>query len=411
MLDVFRLLQPAGLAMHGVREAAQDMGVGVETATDDAATGMKFMADASKDDLHVVQTDLEDTGVAAEEMGSAATRGANDFRTAVRSTLDSVAALRAGITGDAAAVASALFDPMIAQLELVELQEELRANRKAQRDSETTAEEQTQLKLREQNILKSMIEQNALLLTYGTEAEQISKTKAFLTSDWWRQAYEGATPEQRDALDAWKLTLQGRLDAMEGSAREGGGDLRDGYIGELNKGGPGVQSAINSWSSAAQSAFDKAKAAALAAGKGTGAAYAAGLRASWGLVNDAAYYVGTAIGPLKPSSPPPAVPWIIDAGATLGEMWAQGIASAQGAVGDASRVLASGLALPFTAPMSGALPLAYAGAESGAAPRSGNEYHVHIDGLIKATDPFEVATQMERFQQTGVLPPPEDEYR
>jgi hypothetical protein len=35
---------------------------------------------------------------------------------------------------------------------------------------------------------------------------------------------------------------------------------------------------------------------------------------------------------------------------------------------------------------------------------------VNIEGLVKARDPFEIATQMERFQQTGVLAD-EEEYR
>ena len=362
---------------------------------------------------------LTDAGDAAEEMGSAAERGADDFRTAVRSTLEAVAALRAGITGDAATVAAALYDPQIAALEAIELQEELRANRKAQRDKDVTAEEKLQLQIREQEILKSMIEQNAILLTYGTEAEQISKIKAFLTSDWWRQAYEGATPEQADALDAWKLTLQGRLDAMEGSARDGGEDLREGYIGELKKGAPGVRTAIITWSTAANEAFIKAQAAARAAGKDTAEAYAEGLRASYGLVNDAAYYLGGAIWPLKVQSPPPAVPWIIESGRELGELWAKGVASAAGAAKAAAQTLAGGFAAGLApAPaysLAGAVnvPGRYVGAVTegrdvyGVPSASGGntyEYHIHAEGQLKVRDPLAAANLLARFQGEGLLP-------
>jgi len=83
-------------------------------------------------------------------------------------------------------------------------------------------------------------------------------------------------------------------------------------------------------------------------------------------------------------------------------MWAEGIASAQGAVGDASRALASGLALPFTAPMSGALPLAYAGAETVAASRVQNNY-VTVEGLIPYQDPLTIPRQLQRFGEAGLF--------
>jgi len=415
-------LNPLGGVTNEVEQladAAGSMGRKVEQGTLAAGAGIGYMADASKDDLYIVQEGLEDTADDAEEVGAAAQRGARDFRTAVTSTLDALEALRAGITGDAAAAAAALFDPLIAELQVLETQEEIRANNKKIRDAATTEEEKRQLQLRNLELQKSLIEQQALVLTYGTEAEQISKIKAFLASKWWAQAYADATPEQRMRLDEWKMTLQERLDAMEGSAREGGGDLRDGFIGELQKGGPKVKSSINSWSDAAGQAFKTAQAEARAAGYSTGAAYAAGLRASYGLVNDAAYFVGHGIGPLKPSSPPPAVPWIIDAGYETGKMWAEGLEGAAKDALRATRTLAGAAAagLGMSAPygLSSAVSVPGVGSVRGisvpsAAPVAGAHYekhnHVHVEGLVKATTPFKIATTMERFENAGLFQEP-----
>jgi len=421
MADILSLIIGMPQPIEHAAEENERLGVAVDkTAEKFEKMEGKFtpavdaIAHSARHQLPAATGAFQDTGAAAEEMGKAAERGARDFRTAIASTLTALAELRAGITGDAGAAAAALYDPLIAQLDLIDMEEELRANKKALRDKSITDAEKRELERRNAELNKSLLEQNALILTYGTEAEQISKTKAFLASDFWVQAYKDATPEQAAALDQWKLTLQGRLDAMEGSAKQGGADVRDGFTGELRQGGPGVGSALGTWDKAADEAFRKQQKNALYWGKSTGAAYAQGLRSSYGLVNDAAYYVGRAVGALKPSSPPPAIPWIIDAGYELGEMWAEGIAKAVGRVRTATATLAGGAAglqrLPsyaasgaFSAPTRGALPMPSAQWLSAPAPVGGRQTTniVNVTGLVKARDPFEIAEQLQRFQSVG----------
>lgn len=397
------------------------------------AASVRYMADASKDDLYQVEQASDDT---ADAIGAIST-AADDAKLAVDISFDEITAsfktMRDVIVGGGAAVAAALYDPIIAQQEILDTQEEIRANKKKIRDKETTAEERRQLELRNTQLNKQLIEQNALLLTYGTEAEQISKIKAFLAADFWVQAYEDATPEQAAALDDWRVTLQTRLDQMEGDAGAGGRRAADNYSGALEDGKGDVTSATDTMVSGMDGPFRDAQKSAYRYGADTTTSYANGLNSKKWYVADTAGDIGRIINKyLKISSPAELGPLSEDGGpgawgARGAEVYIDGWADAVRRAYDAARALAgataAGLGMQTASPayagpsLRGALSVPSAGVVGGlygmtpsAGPVTKNiEYHIHAEGQLKVPDPLAAANLLARFQRQGMLPEDPDD--
>lgn len=208
-----------------------------------------------------------------------------------------------------------------------------------------------------------------------------------------------------------------RLKELGVDASTLGGQAGQNYADALSDTKPLVTTAANTMAGGATTTWERYKKSGYSWGYGTGKAYADGLRATFGLVNDAAYYVGKGVGPLKPSSPPPAVPWIVDAGHQLGALWAKGIASAVGLARGAAATLAGGvsglqlapsmsLAGAVSVPSAGAVGLPTLSAGVGPAAVAGKhiEYHIHAEGQLKVPDPLAAANLLARFQGQGMLP-------
>ncbi|HEX5013020.1 MAG TPA: phage tail tape measure protein [Candidatus Limnocylindrales bacterium] len=208
-----------------------------------------------------------------------------------------------------------------------------------------------------------------------------------------------------------------RLRELEVDASKLGGAAGQNYADALGDTKPLVSSAATSITTGASTAWEAYVKSGYRYGYATGKQYADGLRATFGLVNDAAYYVGKGVGPLKPSSPPPAVPWIVDAGRALTALWAKGIASGVGLVRDAAGTLAGGLsglqltpamslASAVSVPSAGSVALPTLSAAAGPAPVAGKhiEYHIHAEGQLEVKDPLAAANLLARFQGQGMLP-------
>ncbi len=356
----------------------------------------------------------------------------------VRETAQGIVAnfntLRSDLNAAATGAINALYDPIIKANQLAATEAEISATKQKLSQKDLTGAERKEYEARLTDLRRTQLQQNADLLTYGTQAEQISKTKAFLASGFWAQAYRDATPEQKAALDDWHQALVDRLDAMQKAALDGGADTREGFVGELNKGGPKVGAAINTWDAAADRAFAAAKANALKWGKSTGQAYADGLEASYGNIHSAATYAASgATGAFKASSPPgPESPLhLIDVwGFKTMEAWAKGLRKGIDAnlgmiTGGLMAYAQATKTVPFGMPdshpsfnPSAASGERFLGAPSRVGPvrpgaAAGTTYiqqnKVELTGLVKARDPFEISNAMERFQRTGVFEWPEHE--
>lgn len=377
-------------------------------------TAQQVAASASK----AVKNELLKIPPAASAASGAVKVSASDILAAFK-------AMRDEIVGGGQAVADALYDPIILQGELAANAAE-RAEIKAElHNKNLTKIERDAANQRMAENLKHLIELNAQLLTYGTKAEQISKTKAFLASGFWAQAYEDATPEQAAALDKWRTQLQDRLNQMEGDADRGGKRAGQSAADGIQSKAPAVGTAAQKAAAAAKAKWDTASEQAYTYGKNTGEAYGDGLASTRNYIAAAAKKAaGGAAYIMHASSPPDAREsplhdidlWGFRTGAAYAEGFGETETLARKAAIDVTRGIAAGLsswspaATPFAAPGTrgvGAPQLAPA-VPGGAGPTYVQNNNVQLQGLVKAPNPFAIADAMERFQRTGLLQWPEE---
>lgn len=398
----------------------------VATETARMAGVIDFMANATKDDLIAVADNIEGVGDAAQDASTAVRQSARDI-------LASIAGLRAGAEGDAQAAAAALYDPIILGIEQAETAEELRAVKKKLRDQTITADERAELHKRRQELGKTLIEQTGLLLTYGTQAEQISKTKAFLASGFWAEAYEGATPEQAAALDAWRLTLQQRVDGMTEDARVSSGELVDKYTGTIEAGRQGVTTATGTMVGGMRGPLTRAEREAYKHGETAGQKYADGVASKvWATASAAAKHAAQMRTYLRQLSPAKKGPlsegggtegWGADAISLFAEGGRSQISDIIAMSREAAKAVASGLTVSgprwalagaVSVPSAGGIVApSMVGAQAGSVTRI-NNITVPITGLLKARDPFDVSRNLQRAADDGVFEGPqwhEDDYR
>lgn len=361
------------------------------------------MANRSKDDLYVAADGFDHLADSADDASSSVRISASEI-------LESIAALRQGAVSDAQAAADALYDPIIKAAELAETQAELAEQRRIISAKESTDEQVAEATRRREELGKQLLVQQGELLTYGTRAEQISKTSAFLASSFWEEAYREATPEQRAALDEWRRTLEERLDSMTEDARAGGEGVVDTYTGEIKSGRDDVFTATGAMVGGSNQAFKDAQAAARGYGASTSAAYAAGLRASVGLVSDAVATIAWQVTKgLKASSPPVVTSplhhigdWARSTVLEYAKQFRGEAGAVRSAAMDVANAAASGLrpATPgFAAPgMAGVA--AGAGARA-VAPTYVRETHLHVEAPTKARDPLAIVQAHERFERVG----------
>lgn len=218
--------------------------------------------------------------------------------------------------------------------------------------------------------------------------------------------------------------ISDRLAELGVDASKLGGQAGKNYANALGDTKPIVASEAAKAASGATTTWDTYAEKANTWGYKTGAAYAAGLRKSVGLVNDAANFVAkNATGAFKASSPPgPESPLHkIDVwGQKTIEAYAvglkAGIAAVRGAAGSVAGAVAAGLTGPSyslagaVSVPGGAMPLPNVRSLSSdvVQPRVVQQNNVTVQGLVRARDPFEISTAMERFQRTGVFEWPEE---
>jgi hypothetical protein len=392
LIDIINTLNPTAGNASSALDTASEAFNRIQEEERRAAAAARDAANAFDDSSYDIAESSRAAGFAIKEgFGDASKDAARAVRTSARDILASIQGLRAGAEGDAQAAAAALYDPIILAIEEAETAEELRQVKKRLRDQTITADERAELHKRRQELGKTLIEQNGLLLTYGTKAEQISKTSAFLASGFWAQAYEGATPEQAAALDAWRLTLQQRVAGMQEDSRTG-----------------------------AEGVVDKH-------GETAGQKFADGIRSkTYAVATASARLAATMSNYLKQSSPAKLGPlsqgggsegW----GATAIELLADGMFAHVRDVTKAASAVAGGMAAGFTPnvprwSLASALALPTAGAvplSGGVTTSPGTVIHNHnvtvpITGLLKARDSFEVGDRLLRLQENGVLDTPEE---
>lgn len=354
-------------------------------------------------------------------INTGATTAVTSVQQATSAILTAIKGLRDNLVGDATAAAAALYDPILKAQEVAQTQAELAGIKLQLADKKTTAAQVAELINRRTQLQKQLIIQNGDLLTYGTQAEQISKIKSFLASKFWVDAYRAATPEQRAALDAWKVDLQTRLDAMTNAAQQGGTDVRDGFTGPLAKGAPAVTHATQTMVDGAKAPLANAAANATRNGTNLGENFADGIESKTHRVEQAASKLAGAAGSyLKISSPAERGPLSVDGGPGrwgehIPEVIAEGIDKRIAEVAAAASRAAS--AVRDNLVMGAATP-AYGGFAAGgvtadgvrssapvavaSAPAAGTKVtHINVDieGLLKAETPFEVADTLRRFAE------------
>jgi len=205
-----------------------------------------------------------------------------------------------------------------------------------------------------------------------------------------------------------------------------GGQAGKNYANAIRDTAPLARDAAGDVASGATNAFKTYERLGYKWGYATGDSYADGLRATVGLVSDAVSKLTSQVSRgMKASSPPVATSPLheIDKwGARTAMAWVDGFAgairsaraAALGVAEAAGAGLASASSSMFSAPMTLAGAVSVPGVRSLSVPnaadavRSGAigptriyENHVHVEGLVKARDPFEIAEQLQRFQQVG----------
>jgi hypothetical protein len=256
------------------------------------------------------------------------------------------------------------------------------------------------------NTLSRQAEVNQLLAQLG--GENISK------------GLKSSDPIVKAQAQGTVALIAQRLEELEVDASESGGQAGKNYATALKGTSPLTAGAANTVAGAANPAFAYYQKNASSWGWRTGKAYADGLRSTYGLVNDAANYVARgAVGPMKASSPPgPESPLhLIDKwGERTIEAWIGGILKGGRSAGDAMRSVAGMAAQGLTPNMprwslAGALALPTAGAvplSGGVTTAPGTVIHNHnvtvpIQGLVKATNPFEIGDRLQRFAENGAF--------
>jgi TP901 family phage tail tape measure protein len=380
-----------------------------------AAQGMAFMRDAAKDDLRIV----------ADEYGSLATKAA-DASTIIERTnsdiLASIRGLRDGVVGKGDEVADALYRPIIVAGELADTQQELRIIKSKLANDTLEADERESLERRRQTVGQKLIELTSEHLTYGTRAEQINKTSAFLSSSFWTDAYEGASVEQKIILDDWRRSLEERLDGMVNSAEEKGGQVRDKYTGEIASGRSGVSTATSTMVGGMRGPLTRAEREARKHGETAGQAYADGVAAKvYATANAAARHAAQMRMYLRQLSPAQKGP-LSEGGGTGGwgekggDLFIDGIVRAigrsharlTGALGGVRSDLSSlrlGATASLTGGLAGGLALAGGAVASGVGVPGGttviNNNSATVQGLLPVRSPLELTDQMDRLARSG----------
>lgn len=415
----------ANHTMAGVAEGAGSIGPALRDASPAVRSGAEAVGTA-------IAEPIDQGGKTAS---GAVTVTASDILTTIRG-------LRDDLRGAANEVASALYDPVIAAQELADTQAELAAIKTKLRSKNLTDAEVAELNRRRAELGKTLIQQTGDFLTYGTQAEQIAKTKSFLASNFWVDAYRNATPEQKLALDQWRTALETRLSGMVNTAEEKGGLLRDKYTGEIREGKPGVDKGTVYMTSGIDGKLGKIKDDAAKWGGATAKAYADALEAKYGYVSRAAQTVASAVtNGLKATSPPVATSPLHDIpkwGERTIEAYAEGllggqsdVAAATASITDEVRHALYDLVGPRGAPPTFAASVAgargetvlasrewgaamgsdrYSGRPTGAPTTAVQIGPINVEGLLKARDPLELADQLRRFADTGTWDTPR-EYR
>lgn len=263
-----------------------------------------------------------------------------------------------------------------------------------------------------------------------TPAARAARLAGRLASKALAKGMDDERPEVRARAQA---VFQSTIDELGKIVAEGGKIGKKGMDflqRAMRSGNPEIKAAAQSIYAAATKKISTIPAKMDDYGHAAGAAYAAGLRSTWGLVNDAANYVARgAVGPFRASSPPgPESPLhLIDVwGSRTGRAWIEpfaaaiirgraGLVAAVAGVGDAisSRRFPSLVASLTAAP-------AMATTGSGAATAPGTQLdralddrpttisktyvqNVRMDAAPKARDPLGVARALGKFARTGVL--------
>jgi hypothetical protein len=218
---------------------------------------MGALTDAAEKGLRDGSLRINEAGmIVGTAISDPITKGAEKAARAVvisdATIIASIEATRNRLIGGAQTAADAIYDPIIVKAALAATEIEIAEQRKIITSKKSTRAQVVEAQGRVAELQKTWITQNTQLLTYGTEAEQISKTKAFLASGWWATAYKNATPEQKLALDEWKITLQNQVNGLVSNSTQGGKAAAQGFGKSLRAGKDDVYIAAGTVTGAAR---------------------------------------------------------------------------------------------------------------------------------------------------------------
>lgn len=231
LMDSFGfLIPPLKIVQMGLGALGDAFGFLMEeakTSTGMTASAVAFMASAVKDDLAELTPSLRDISNAAfAELALAADKKGREaetnVRNSLRSILDAVKGARDVLGGAATEAAAALYDPAILKADIALTKMALNDKALLAQIQSGTRAERLEGQKRVAELTQTLIEQNTAYTTYGTLAQQITKTQALLTTTGWVKMLKNATPEQAAAILLWKKSLKDQLATMEDVANKGG---------------------------------------------------------------------------------------------------------------------------------------------------------------------------------------------
>lgn len=248
--------------------------------------------------------------------------------------------------------------------------EQIAAQRKIANDRKATAAERAQARI----TLRDLQARNAQLLAeqtqYGTRAQQIAKTKALLAS---KALLDGLKDRDPDVRQHWidvKTAAEAQLKALQSESLTYGYNTGKNFASGIRKSTPMIEAAAGSAAAVILEHFKPGS--------------------------------PTKRGPLGPQSGGPE-----RFGSRIVELLARGMASRVAAVAAASSTVAAAAiprvsaptALGSVATASGARPGAPAGAGGG----STYNFNIPVQGLVRARNPLEIATQARRMARLGIM--------
>jgi len=353
-------------------------------ASAQAVANTGYMATAIRDDMYDRAPEID---AAAKAMAApiearvymSASAAQAHVRSMARTILSDLDAAREVMSGSASAYADAMYDPIIAAADLYLV-------RQQQKDKDLLADLQSSNKAtvaearkKVAELEKQEIALTTLLMTYGTDQQQIAAIQGYLTSRDWAKAYAKGTPEQNAALREYEANLRARLVELQATGKKGGEAA--GYDT-----GMGVKSGIGQSTTGAYNW-----------GMRTMGAYANGIRDSAATVTQAARTaVYGANGVLRANSPPgPESPlhdidrWGFRTGETYVQELARGLSGAGAAVAAALR--------PAGAPLAAAPSPAAMGAPRGA----GGGGAMTLQFNFQSVTPYSPGEQVELGNRVG----------